>query len=88
MGMVTRIHARSPGGEWVPIYDAPALTSTPSSTYWYWLPSVCRTHFLTTDLRVEIDTSEQTGVADWNYIDYVKLYGASTLQAAAHVTGM
>ena len=34
-------------------------------------------------LRLEVDTSGATGIADWNYIDYVKVVGSEILQPAA-----
>tara|TARA_B100000767_G_C19317254_1_gene350076 strand:+ start:401 stop:505 length:105 start_codon:yes stop_codon:yes gene_type:complete len=26
-------------------------------------------------LRIEVDTSAETGIKTWNYIDYVRVYG-------------
>ena len=43
--------------------------------YWQWAPDVCRTSFLATDFRIEVDTSVETGIAEWNYLDYMKVYG-------------
>ena len=36
---------------------------------------VCRVPFRTSRLRLELDTSAETGDSDWNYIDYVRLFG-------------
>ena len=39
-------------------------------SYWTWSPALCRPHFATKYLRIEIDTSAETGIGEWNYIDY------------------
>lgn len=36
----------------------------------------------------QVDTTAETGVADWNYIDYVRVFGATKLQAAALPDGV
>jgi len=92
MGMVVSIKAYNPTAGWTTLYSSSALTTeaaqyTAASRYWSWQPDLCRAHFNVTDLRIEIDTSSVTGVADWNYIDYVRVYGSNELQAAALVSG-
>ena len=88
MGAIVGVKAKSPDGEWVALYKGQALIGDSIkykalSSYWKWAPpSVCRTHFKATDFRVELDTSAETGVADWNYLDYMKVYGSATLQPA------
>eukprot|EP00966_Prymnesium_polylepis_P069571 1617550-Prymnesium_polylepis.1 len=34
-------------------------------------------------MRIEVDSSSETGIGDWNYIDYVKVFGSTSLQPAA-----
>ena len=60
-----------------------SVTYKALSSYWKWAPpNVCRTHFKATDFRVELDTSTETGIDDWNEYDYMKVYGSATLQPA------
>ena len=49
--------------------------------------SVCRHAFKTRRLRFKLDTSVETGVNDWNCIDYIELFGATTQQPAAMAPG-
>ena len=39
--------------------------------------------FLTDTIRIEVDTSEETGAKDWNYIDAVEIHGSTSIQAGA-----
>ena len=39
--------------------------------------------FLTDTIRIEVDTSEETGATDWNYIDAVEIHGSTSIQAGA-----
>jgi len=87
MGAIVGVKAKTPGGEWVELYKGRALISEwneykSTGSYWKWAPAICRTHFLATDFRVEVDTSAETGIADWNEIDYMKVYGTHSLQPA------
>lgn len=91
MGMVTGIQVKQ-GDKWISLYSDAALQNVAreyqtTKTYWSWSPSICRTHFKTRDIRIEIDTSKETGIADWNYIDYVLIIGSPSLQAAALESG-
>ena len=36
------------------------------------VPQACRAHFKTNELRIEVDTSSESGVSDWNYIDDIR----------------
>ena len=36
---------------------------------------------------MEVDTSAETGIADWNYIDYARVYGSLELPSAALISG-
>ena len=54
------------------------------SRYWNWAPEgLCRSHFLTSQFRIEVDTTAATGIDEWNYIDYVQVFGTTSLQEAA-----
>ena len=89
MGQVVSVRVKDPDGHWQQMYAGAALTAvaslhTRTRKYWQWVPSdSCRPHFVASEFRIEVDTSSETGIGDWNYIDYVKVYGASTLQLAA-----
>jgi hypothetical protein len=48
---------------------------------------VCRAAFKTSVLRIEMDTTAVTGIADWNRIDYVELVGAVDAQPALLLNG-
>ena len=102
MGHIVNIKARphvgdgdeeAAGGEWTSIYSGTALledqaTAARTREYWRWTPSgACRPHHQTSVFRIEVDTSSATGINDWNYIDYVRVYGASLLQPAALPSG-
>jgi len=88
MGQVVKILAQSPEGSWVEVYSGKPLREvaakyTSMRTYHLWAPSICRTHFPVSVLRIAVDTSAETGIDDWNYIDYVEVFGSETLQPAA-----
>jgi len=88
MGHIVAVKVKDPSGQWIALYTGQALTDiqafySKTRTYYYWAPEACRTHFTTADLRIELDTTSETGIGDWNYIDYVRLYGSTTLQPAA-----
>ena len=50
--------------------------------YLHFSPPTCHLSFKTTMLRIEIDTTKETGSSDWNYIDYIKLHGTQKMQSA------
>lgn len=91
-GTIVAIRARVPSatpgsvGEWVSLYEGAPLRSefekqVKSGKYYQWSPSICRTQFKTDTLRIEIDTSKETGVGDaWNYMDYIQVLGSLTIQ--------
>ncbi|KAL1511077.1 hypothetical protein AB1Y20_005900 [Prymnesium parvum] len=92
MGAIVRIQVRASSGRWTnwtTVYDAPAQRSQGdfylrSGQYWTWQPApFCRPHHRISEVRLELDTSSQTGIADWNYIDYVLVIGTESLQPAA-----
>ena len=88
MGAIVGVKAKNPAGEWMELYQGKPqlndyLAHKSTNTYWKWAPNTCRTHFKTTDFRIELDTSTETGIEDWNYLDYMKVYGTDTLQPAA-----
>ena len=70
MGMVTGIHVKH-GDEWIALYQRPVLLDVAdhyslTRQYWTWAPEICHTHFKTNKIRIEMDTSGETGVTDWN----------------------
>ena len=68
---------------WQTIYEgAPlrGLRNAQLQQYWTWSPTICRPHAKMNEFRLELDTSEQTGIADWNYIDWVKVTGSQRSQ--------
>jgi hypothetical protein len=87
MGHVVSIKVKDPDGKWQRMYAGAALTGvsdahTRTRKYWQWVPDACRAHFKATEFRIEVDTSTETGVGDWNYIDYVRVYGGLTCVSA------
>ena len=70
MGQVVKILAQSPDGSWVEVYSGKpqrevATKYTSMRTYHLWAPSICRTHFPISVLRIAVDTSAETGIDDW-----------------------
>ena len=70
MGAVTGVHVKH-GAEWIALYKSPVLLEEAevyklTRQYWSWAPAICRTHFKTKSIRLEIDTSKDTGIQDWN----------------------
>jgi hypothetical protein len=95
MGAIVAISARqAASSDWLPLYaDKPLLGQyrehTRQKRYWRWsAPQMCRPHVLISELRLEFDTSAETGVDDWNYLDYVKVYGSETLRSGQIPNGM
>lgn len=84
MGAIVRILARGTlSPKWQVIYeDAPlrGLRHAKLHQYWKWSPDICRPHVFVDEFRIELDTSELTGIADWNYIDWVKVTGSRKSQ--------
>ena len=88
MGHVVKILTKDPKGAWIEVYSGTpqrevATQSASMRSYHTWAPSLCRTHFPVSTLRIAVDTSVETGIDDWNYIDYVKVFGSEVLQPAA-----
>ena len=92
-GGVVGIRAKDPSAaagsaeEWVRLYEALPLldvTARQRSTgaYEKWAPNICRLQFKSDTIRIEVDTSAQTGAADWNYLDYVEVIGSQFLQSS------
>ena len=71
--------------DWIPIFRGSADPEESAkmkdyNLYNEWAPpKVCRQPFKTKHLRIEIDTNT---ISEWNYIDYIKLVGATSLQNA------
>ena len=84
-GAIVGIRAKK-GDEWVRMYEDKPLISMNrdqkdnGGQYWRWSPPICRTHFKTDTIRIEMDT---VAIADWNYIDYVEVLGSETIQDSA-----
>jgi len=91
MGHIVSIKLRDPaGGRWYSLYAGAPLTGLSASEtrrYWRWAPDVCRPHFKSAQLRLEVDTSSATGFGDWTYIDYVQVFGSASIQDAALPSG-
>lgn len=88
MGLVTGIKFEDSSGNWITVYSGKALVDEQRQyqsvrSYWTWAPESCRVHFKSKHVRIEVDSSSETGISDWNYIDYVKVYGVAALQPAA-----
>jgi len=66
-----------------PLLDEYQKNLEAGGPYWKWAPNVCRMSFLTDTIRIEVDTSEETGAKDWNYIDAVEIHGSTSIQAGA-----
>ena len=91
-GAIVAIRALDPAsGGWVALYEAKPLLDVfrdkkSAKEYWRWAPQVCRTDFKADTLRIEMDTSSETGISDWNYVDYVEIFGSREIQP--HVLGV
>ena len=64
MGQVVGIKARDPDGAWMQIYEGRAMTEVgktykETKRYWQWSAEVCRTHFLASVFRIEVDTTAE-----------------------------
>ena len=85
MGAITHILIKDPNGVWVRLYEGLPLLSVfneyySQGRYWNWSPEICRSHFKTSSIRIHMDTQ---GIPEWNYIDYVQVFGSRTLAPAA-----
>ena len=82
MGAVVSIRVRPTGSsEWLSIYEGDAFVASSQQhararRYMRWAPPVCRPQRRISEVRLELDTTSETGIADWNYIDYVLMIGA------------
>jgi hypothetical protein len=79
-------------GVWQQLYADAVLKKKYDATngnglYYVFDETVCRTAFQTRKLRIEVDSTGETGIADWNCIDYVQLIGSRDSQAALLVDG-
>ena len=45
------------------------------------VPKFCNQAFASKNYRIEVDTSTETGIPSWNYIDYFKLIGDKGIQS-------
>jgi len=91
-GCIVAIRVLNPeSGEWVRLYEGPPLLDVfrdkkEANEYWRWAPNVCQIDFKADTLRIEMDTSSETGIYDWNYVDYVEVFGSREIQP--HVLGV
>ena len=79
------MRVKTPQGTWLPLYTGTPLhkLGTEQGTqYWKWSPDVCQLNFKTDEIKVEIDTSRETGTLV-SVVDYVKVIGTSEQQSAA-----
>ena len=93
MGCVVAVKVLDPDGNWIALYAGAAKADVAAKyerikRYWQWAAPTCRSHFKASIFRLELDTSPMTGIADWNYIDYVKIHGSQQIQTAALPYGM
>ena len=85
MGAITAMKVRrggrggDSGGGWYQIYGEDALTglrNADRNEFHRWRPTICRPHMAVSEFRLELDTSTATGIADWNYVDWVRVWGS------------
>ena len=84
-GGIVAVRVKTPQGTWLPLYTGTPLhkLGTEQGTqYWKWPPEVCQLNFKSDEIRVEIDTSGETGILV-SVVDYVKVIGTSEQQSAA-----
>mmetsp|Transcript_7817 Transcript_7817/g.17079 ORF Transcript_7817/g.17079 Transcript_7817/m.17079 type:complete len:867 (-) Transcript_7817:181-2781(-) len=86
-GAIVSIKAKDPNGKWQVLYSGSAQREANAMTnergfYFIFDETICRPSFKSDTYRLELDTSSETGIGTWNYIDYVKLFGAEELQRA------
>mmetsp|Transcript_13688 Transcript_13688/g.29528 ORF Transcript_13688/g.29528 Transcript_13688/m.29528 type:complete len:1410 (-) Transcript_13688:45-4274(-) len=86
-GHIVSIKAMDPTGKWRSIFSGSVqktdnLETIGRGLYHIFQEPICRPPFKTNHLRLEFDTSAETGIGSWNYLEYVKLIGATTAQHA------
>jgi hypothetical protein len=92
-GAVVNVLARDASSmRWQSLYQgAPQrekmLQTNGKGLYFTFDEALCRAPFKTDALRIELDTSEESGISDWNLVDYVELAGAPELQPGVLRTG-
>jgi hypothetical protein len=92
-GAIVSVKAKNNAtGRWQRLYaGAPQKTKYTETNsigpYFTFNEPLCRAAFLTSVLRIEMDTTAVTGIADWNMIDYVELVGARESQPALLING-
>jgi hypothetical protein len=74
-------------GSWIAMYQgAPQRekfrAAAASRRYFTFDENACSLPFRTNRVRVELDTSSATGIAGWNFIDYVQLVGSIELPSS------
>jgi hypothetical protein len=84
-GGVVAIRIKTPQGSWLPLYTGTPLLDEADQKrqFWKWSPEVCRLNFKSSEIRIEVDTSVETGILAESVFDYVTVYGASDQQLAA-----
>merc|ERR1719199_442053 len=86
-GMVVNIQAwNDEDGSWAQLWKGEAqkkMEAEYKENGWYSVKSfgkdVCKPTFAAKHFRVGIDTTAETGIDDWNYIDAIKLIGAADM---------
>ena len=83
-GGVVAIRIKTPQGNWLPLYTGtPLLDEAGQRTqFWEWSPEVCQVNFKASHIRIDVDTSVETGILAAE-INFVKVFGASEQQLAA-----
>ena len=66
-GAVVAVRVLDPDGDWLPLYANGPLhdghdLQVERNLYWDWSPQICRPHFYTSVVRIELDTSAETGM--------------------------
>ena len=82
---IVAVRVKTPQGTWLPLYTGTPLhelAAGQSSQFWEWSPEVCQLNFKSNEIRVEIDTSMETGIFV-GLVDYIKVHGTSEQQDAA-----
>ena len=84
-GGVVAIRVKTPQGNWLPLYTGtPLLEEAGQKTqFWEWSPEVCRLNFKSNEIRIEVDTSVETGILAESVFDYVKVFGSNDQQLAS-----
>lgn len=69
-GAVVGIKVQALDGSWMRLYKGAArhadfALNSRRGRYLLWAPKICRPHFKTKRVRIELDTSEETGIDEW-----------------------